>query len=455
MRTIARVGVWLAAGAILLAPALWNGFPLLQWDTGGYLARWYEGYLVPSRSVVYGLLLTAGAPFDFWPVVVLQIAATIWVLRLLLRTHGFDPGSLVFLGLVTVLSVATTLPWITDILLTDIFAGLSVLALHLVVVSPHKLSSGERVGLVVLVAFSAATHSATLAVLLALTLAAVLAALMRRDLMPPVAIARAVAALALGAALVLAANYLLVRRLAWTPGGYGIAFGRLLQDDIVKRYLDDHCPDPTLRLCPYRNELPKSADEFLWSGGIFNELGRFAGLGTEMERIVLESLVAYPRAQIETALAATGQQLVEVASGEGVLTSIWHTYGMIERFTPGVLPAMKAARQQRGELDFTAVNRLHVPVALLSLLLLPLIALLGWRRPAYADLGRLAATLMIATLANAAVCGVLSGPHPRYGARIVWIASLVVLLVPWRALMTLPSLRQVHGAAAAAAVPPP
>ncbi len=25
---------------LLLAPALWNGFPLLQYDTGGYLARW-------------------------------------------------------------------------------------------------------------------------------------------------------------------------------------------------------------------------------------------------------------------------------------------------------------------------------------------------------------------------------------------------------------------------------
>ena len=42
---------------LLMAPALWNGFPLLQYDTGGYLARWYEGYLVPSRAVVYGLIL--------------------------------------------------------------------------------------------------------------------------------------------------------------------------------------------------------------------------------------------------------------------------------------------------------------------------------------------------------------------------------------------------------------
>jgi len=38
--------VWVIAAAIplmLLAPAFWNGYPVLQSDTGGYLARWYEG----------------------------------------------------------------------------------------------------------------------------------------------------------------------------------------------------------------------------------------------------------------------------------------------------------------------------------------------------------------------------------------------------------------------------
>ena len=104
MPVSARAGAAIAAGATLLSPALWNGFPLLQWDTGGYLARWYEGYLVPSRSVAYGLFLTAGWPLDFWPVVVVQAAVTLWVLWLLLRTHGFGPSPVAFVGLVLVLS---------------------------------------------------------------------------------------------------------------------------------------------------------------------------------------------------------------------------------------------------------------------------------------------------------------------------------------------------------------
>jgi hypothetical protein len=33
-----------AAATVLLAlPALWNGFPRREYETGGYLARWYEG----------------------------------------------------------------------------------------------------------------------------------------------------------------------------------------------------------------------------------------------------------------------------------------------------------------------------------------------------------------------------------------------------------------------------
>src|SRR5258705_785411 len=89
MKFAIRMGAALAAMLTLLAPALWNGFPLLQYDTGGYLARWFEGYLVPSRSTVYGLFVVAGWPLDFWPVVALQAAATVWMLALVLRSYGF------------------------------------------------------------------------------------------------------------------------------------------------------------------------------------------------------------------------------------------------------------------------------------------------------------------------------------------------------------------------------
>jgi len=82
----------MASTLLLLAPAIWNRFPLLQFDTGGYLVRWFEGYLVPSRSTVFGLYLNIFATPDFWPVVVLQAALTVWLLALLLRALGSAAG---------------------------------------------------------------------------------------------------------------------------------------------------------------------------------------------------------------------------------------------------------------------------------------------------------------------------------------------------------------------------
>src|ERR1700748_3454443 len=85
------ISIWIAAILIplfLIAPALWNGYPLLQWDTGGYLARWYEGYLVPSRSTAFGLYLHLGEGSGFWINLGFQALSTLWILQLTLRVLG-------------------------------------------------------------------------------------------------------------------------------------------------------------------------------------------------------------------------------------------------------------------------------------------------------------------------------------------------------------------------------
>lgn len=440
MKLAFRLGEALAAGLVLLAPALWNRFPFLEYDTGGYLARWFEGYLVPSRSTVYGLFAVAGWPLDFWPELLLQTVAAVWIVALVLRAYGFGGRPFALLGIVVGLALTTALPFLAGIMLTDIFAGTSVLALHLLVFAPDKFTRGERIGLLLFVAFSVSTHSATFAVLAAMVTAALLARawLARFSLHVAPGAWRGAGAVALGAALLVVTNFAVSGTLAWTPGGYGIVFARMMQDGIVQRYLDDHCPDRTIKLCPYRHELPSTADDFLWGGNTaFDTLGRFQGLGDEMRTIVLESLVEYPGAQIKAAVVDTAEQLVKVASGEGMENDLYHTYGIIDHYLPEVAPAMQAARQQRGQLSFHAVNRIDLPIALLSMLMLPAVIVLS-RRGNFGDLGLLATTVALAILVNAAVCGALSDPHDRYGARIVWIATFAVALVPMRLMAARP-----------------
>lgn len=421
------------SGLLLVLPALWNGFPLLQYDTGGYLARWYEGTLVPSRPGAYGLLLAVAAPFDFWPVAAGQAAAAVWILHLMLRTHGLGGRPMLMLGLSGLLAITTALPWLASLLLTDIFAGLAVLALSLLVLRGETIGRTERCGLVALVAFAAATHGATFLLLAGLTVTAGFAYLLRRAAVSRSGLARGVTALAVGLALTLAANFAVSGRLAWTPGGAALAFGRMLQDGIVARYLDEHCARARLRLCLYKDELPRDADEWFWGSDLFDELGRFAGLNREMETIVFASLEDYPWMQTKAAARAFARQLVAVGTGEGVVNWIWHTYAIIEKFTPGAAPAMRAARQQTSGFYFwETINRLHVPVALAAMLLLPILLTVGRLRKPLADIGALAATTSLAIVGNAAICGILSNPHDRYGARIAWLAVLTVAIAAAR-----------------------
>lgn len=428
--------VWVAAIAIpllLLAPAIWNGYPLLQWDTGGYLARWYEGYLVPSRSTVFGLYLHFGEASSFWIDLGVQALATLWILHLTLRVIGMsEPWRLLAIALALVLT--TALPWLASTLLTDIFTGLAVLALFLLVLHGDKISRWEKLALFVLIAFSAASHSATMAVLLGLLCLALLAWPLLRGRISGGGMLQAWLSLVAGGAMLLSANFALSGELAWTPGGYGVTFGRMMQDGIVAQYLRDHCAREKFKLCPYREELPATADKFLWGRGVFDALGRFKGLNDEMRTIVLGSLREFPAWQAQAALAAAGKQLAKAATGEGTHGWIPHTYGIIERYIPSQLRPMRAARQQRWQLDFTAINYLHVPVALASMLLL--VAIFGWRAWAFGfdDLTLLAATVTFAVLGNAFICAVISGPHDRYGARLAWVATFVVLVAAIRSL---------------------
>ena len=209
-----RIGSTISATLILLLPALWNQFPLLEYDTGGYLARWFEGYLVPSRSTTYGLFLAGGWPLNFWPIVVLQALATVSILGLLLRTHRFPVYPLALPATTAVLALTTALPWLASVLLTDIFAGLAVLGLHTLVWHSDRVTPRQRIALVAFIGFAASTHSATQAVLLGLGAMALLLSWFSTRLVPRAGLAPMTVAVTLGAVMLLAGNYVVGKSLA-------------------------------------------------------------------------------------------------------------------------------------------------------------------------------------------------------------------------------------------------
>jgi hypothetical protein len=223
-------------------------------------------------------------------------------------------------------------------------------------------------------------------------------------------------------------NFAITGQFAFTPGAETFLFGRLIQDGIVQRYLAEHCPQASPALCPYRAELPSVADDWLWDNDSpLRKVGGAQAFAVEERRIIAETLVLYPGMHLATALQATVGQLRAMRTV--VSTSPWHnsnTRWEIERLAPGTLPRFYAARQQREALDIDFLNLLHVPLAALSMLALIVIVALGRFRRVEPSTSALAATVLIAILGNAAICGVLSQVSDRYQSRLVWLAPFCV-----------------------------
>ena len=320
MTVAARIAAALLATLVLAAPALWNGFPLLEHDTGGYLARWFEGTLEPLDRL--RALSGRARPAGFlWPATVPQAALTTWVVALALRVHGLGGRPLVLLATVAALAVATALAIIASSLLTDIFAGLGVLALYLLVMRRTALAAWERGALSGLLAFAAATHSGV---------QAGGARHARRN-----GHARRTAAPGPGDA----------PRPRRGHGGAGARRGPSSGRQLCGRgtaRLDagrhglavrSHAAGRARRTLPGRAlsgraaaavpAPPRAADRcrHVFWGSVFDRLGRFEGLHQEMRTIVLESLAAYPLQQLAAAASAAVRQLVMVKTGEGVDSS--------------------------------------------------------------------------------------------------------------------------------------
>lgn len=430
-----RTVSFLAATVLLLAPAIWNGFPFLFNDSGAYLGVATNWLLSPGRSVIYGILLVLGQWPDFWPVAVMQAVVSVWIVSLVLRSFDLE-RPLFLVAMVAVLTALTALPWLAGQLMPDVFAGLAVLAVWLLVFPGARLSRRERLGLIAFAAFAAATHSGTFAMLLALLICAAFGYFFVGGRLRKAGLVDFSCALGTGTALLLAMNFMLSSQFAWTPGGTAFVFGRLVEDGVVARFLQERCPDPRFRLCEFRDKMPKTAIEFLWEKkDAFEAIGGFDNGAPEMRAIILETLRLYPGLHAETALRAMMTQLVTIQTGDGIAKDAWYAYYMLKEHAPHASEHALKARQAQNDLPFEIVNAIHVPAAFLSMILVVLLPLGSILRRKFDALDLFAISLALAILANAFVCGVLSSPQDRYGARIVWLAVFFAAIVATRQLI--------------------
>jgi hypothetical protein len=210
----------------------------------------------------------------------------------------------------------------------------------------------------------------------------------------------------------------------------------LQEDGPATALLKARCPDAGWYLCAFTDRLPMPANDFLWepdSPMNRDATGqpRFLGgmmFAPEAGQIVAATIRADP---LGVARAMAGNMLLQLGSfGIGDTLDEAHFAVAIrprieQGFSARELTALDQARQAQGLLKdaLMPLNPFHLLVVLLAL---PVLAWAAWRGQGLAL--ALALFLLAAVLGNALICGGLSGPHPRYGARTMWLLPVAALL---------------------------
>jgi hypothetical protein len=402
----------------------------------------YSGGRSPYYSAALYMLIRIGG---LWAPALVQavLASTLlWFAVIAVRQRRSEA---LYYALTAALTLATTLPYFAGMLMPDVFAGFALLSLALLVLRTERWSTPGRFGLALLAGASFAMH-ATIPIVSAVGLAAMALAAWYFKwrgafTLNRVAWAAAPFVLAVFGSLAFGAASRIV--LGDSPRSPPFLMARVLADGPGRIYLKEAChPEPRFELCRFERNTFVTADDFLWGVepgvGVFNtvDYATRTRLQAEELRFVLGTLAAHPVAQAEVSARHWLDQFLSF----GVQTEFkqaalsWNRMSF-EDTIPDQGARYRSGLAYRGLFPFAQVDWLIWAGVIASA------AWLGYRlsgadvraelrrsRKETPSCGSLLVTagfvLVIVLVANAALCGILSGVSDRYQARMIWLAPL-------------------------------
>jgi putative flippase GtrA len=429
---------------LLLAPALYNGFPLVFSDSGTYLRIAIEMYGWWDRPFYYSFFLyPLHLRLTLWPIVLAQDALTLAVAALFVRQCLGRIPPLHLTLLLCLFAALTSIAVVADQVMPDVFTALMLLCICTLVFFADSLSRAQRVFLGLVLLGSVCFHQANFLIAL-LTLAAAYACRslalgrvsgLREFALPALLVV-------LGLALMVAPNYVFFRKPVVSRGSAVFLLAKLIDDGVALDYLQAACPRQAYSICPelpairdYREhrtaQQDSTSDYVLW-GPPLAAAGGYGTVATYAGAVNNAAIRHEPLQFLRASARSFGEQLVSFRTGDGLFR-----YGpdksvtqAIARYFPArVNLAYERSRQQRGTLSFAALSTVHAVVVAASVVV---IVLLLFADSTGAVLAGLTGTLLAALAGNALVTGALSTVHDRYQSRVTCVLPLLAMVLAYR-----------------------
>ena len=416
----------LIATLLFGSAAFWNGFPLLFHDSSNYISDGFSGYFVAIRTVAYAVFVKVSSLSgnSLWNVLIAQnlvLSFLIW--RMQTAVTGSRSLKL-YLGACAATACVFGATWVQSQISADAMTAISVLSFCLLLL-PDKLSLLQRAAVLSAFALSTLSHLSHLAIL---GLAFTVLFGVRRLLPSGSGFRWKQAGSALASLLILASVLNALSHGGFQPvSSYQpVLLGRLANIGALDRLMSERCPEKNYLFCLNWPKGGFSGKQLVWGADSPVRFTEGHHDNPQYAEMVWDAAKLSPFLILKATVRDPWIQLMRWKFGDRIDSYRDNSFmikALHENF-PDELESFREARQQRGELGFEIPNLLLA----ISLFLIP-IALLSKRGSGLNSPGKQAFWIIsTCVLANSAVCGAISGPLDRYGARVIWLLPSVFFL---------------------------
>jgi hypothetical protein len=434
LNLLRRYSFNLISAAILLGwICLYNGYPILYPDSATYIKSGFLLETPPDRPITYSLfiLISSFYKVSLFLTAFIQNLILAWLLLEVFIKCLHRNAMPFFLPVIVILSAFTGISWVSNQIFADLFTSFIFLSAFLSIT--YKEQSRKKFYLLLfLFLLSVASHLSHLSIselfLLCLLPPALLIlprdAVFKRSLV----FGRVILLICIGFAAVLSMGSALSKS---SPVFFT---GKLCENGILKKYLEENCPNEHYKLCAYTRELSYPAIDFVWSKeGATAKMGGWNTVRAEYAEIdsrILHTpkyLKLFVKESAKISLAQCfmnniGDGNERIASNENVKETLHRYYGAEETL-------FIHSRQFTETISYRGFNTVYNVFTGITYILFSALFLRKILRKEYDHLWLFCLVALIGIATNNILGASLANAINRFGLRVIWMLPFAAMLL--------------------------
>ena len=249
----------------LMLVGFYNGYPLMEGDSGAYIANAFEPALLRDRLPFYGTFIRVTSLWtSVWFTLFWQCFILAWVLLKFCqvffgKTMSFRQG----LFAIICISAFTCLPFVSAYIMPDIFSAILIVTVMLFLISENDKKYIQYLyGLIIFIAVL--IHNSHFLILAIFSFIGFFIALLKKY---KAVTRKCIVMISMSVSVwivVCSMHYFSGYGFIFSRGSHVFMVTRLAESGVLSTYLEDSCKSKNLKICAYQDNIPTFSWDFLW-----------------------------------------------------------------------------------------------------------------------------------------------------------------------------------------------